>query len=69
MESGDQGRCAHLPPAPLAVLGALNDPRQIQQLDFGASIAHHTGDAGQGGELIRRHLRIKAVHSEHETHL
>ena len=52
MESGDQGRCAHLPPAPLAVLGALNDPRQIQQLDLGASVAHHTRDAGERGELI-----------------
>ena len=52
MESGDRGRCVHLPPAPLAVLGALDDPRQIQQLDLGAAVAHHTGDAGERGELI-----------------
>ena len=65
MKSGSQGRCAHLPPAPLAVLGALNDPRQIQQLDLGAPVAHHTRDAGERGELVRCHLRMETVDSGH----
>lgn len=37
---------------PLALGGALNDTRQVQQLYVGALVLDHTRNAGQGGELI-----------------
>mmetsp|Transcript_12153 Transcript_12153/g.30665 ORF Transcript_12153/g.30665 Transcript_12153/m.30665 type:complete len:417 (+) Transcript_12153:144-1394(+) len=45
-----------LPAAALAVLGALDDSRQVQQLDLGASVADDTRDTCERGELVRRHL-------------
>ena len=46
-----------LPPAPLAVLGALDDPRQVQKLDLGAAVPDDARDARQRGELVGRDLR------------
>lgn len=43
---------AHLPPAALAVLGALNNAGQVQQLDLGAFVPDHSRDARQRRELV-----------------
>ena len=48
----------HLPSAPLAILGSLDDSRQVQHLDLGPPVVHHSGDACQGRELVRRNLCI-----------
>mmetsp|Transcript_9571 Transcript_9571/g.23022 ORF Transcript_9571/g.23022 Transcript_9571/m.23022 type:complete len:257 (-) Transcript_9571:385-1155(-) len=45
-----------LPPAALPVLGALDDPRQVQQLDLRASVSDDARDARQRRELVARHL-------------
>ena len=42
---------------PLAVLGALDNPGQIEQLDLGALVDDHTWHRRQRRELVRRHLR------------
>ena len=55
------GAWACLPAAALAVLGTLDDARQVQQLDFGAPVAHHARDARQRGKLVRRHLHRRPV--------
>lgn len=36
----------------LAVLGSLNNTRQVQQLDLGAFVVENTRDTGQSGELV-----------------
>ena len=46
----------HLPAAALAVLGALDDPGQVQQLDLRAAVPDDAGDARERGELVGRHL-------------
>ena len=46
----------HLAPAPLAVLRALDDPRQVEQLDPRSAVVDHPRDARQRRELVRRRL-------------
>eukprot|EP00962_Isochrysis_galbana_P030560 scaffold9920_cov122-Isochrysis_galbana.AAC.1 len=53
-------RHAHLPPPALALGGALDDSRQVQQLDPAVLVVDHARDAGERGELIRRGLRLGA---------
>jgi hypothetical protein len=50
----------HLPAAALALRGALDDTRQVQQLDLGVVVVDDAGDACEGGELVRRGLRLCA---------
>ena len=49
----------YLAAPPLALRGPLDDPWQIQQLDLGLVVVDDAGDAGQGGELVRRYLRLR----------
>ena len=39
-----------------AILGALDDTGEIEELDLGAAVPDHAGDARQCCELVRRHL-------------
>mmetsp|Transcript_25041 Transcript_25041/g.63042 ORF Transcript_25041/g.63042 Transcript_25041/m.63042 type:complete len:213 (+) Transcript_25041:615-1253(+) len=47
---------AHLPPAALARRRALDDSRQIQQLDLGVVVVDDARDARERRELVRRRL-------------
>ena len=47
---------AHLPTSTLAILGSLNDSWQVEQLNLGSPIPHHSRDTSQRCELVRRHL-------------
>mmetsp|Transcript_4693 Transcript_4693/g.12637 ORF Transcript_4693/g.12637 Transcript_4693/m.12637 type:complete len:272 (+) Transcript_4693:658-1473(+) len=42
----------HLPPATFTVLGAFDDSRQVEQLNFGAAVVDGAWDTSQRGELV-----------------
>ncbi|KAH3681092.1 hypothetical protein WICPIJ_007952 [Wickerhamomyces pijperi] len=44
--------------SPSAVLGPLNDPRQIQHLDLGTFVTDHTRNSGQSCEFISSGFRV-----------
>ncbi|GIX66228.1 SET domain containing protein [Babesia caballi] len=46
--------------ATLAVLRTLDNPRQVEQLDFRPLVLKHARHARQRGELVRRHLGVRA---------
>jgi len=50
----------HLTTTTLAILGALNDTGQIQQLDLGALVLDAAGHSGQSCELVGRHFGVNA---------
>lgn len=52
--------CDDLPTSTLAVFGALDDSRQIQQLDLRAFVFDTAGDGRQRCELVSRHFRVNA---------
>ena len=55
--------------AALAVLGALDDAGQVEQLDGGPVLLVLAGDAGQRRELLGRHLRLHVRHLLHQRRL
>ena len=55
---GSSGDGNDLPTSTLAIFSSLNDPRQVQQLDLGPLVLDTTGDRGQRGELVGRHLTV-----------
>jgi len=51
--------CAtHLPTSPLALGRALDDPREVEQLNAAVLVIDHTRNAGERRELVRRLLRL-----------
>ena len=49
---GEGGCGADLATPALAILGALNNAREIQHLDLGSPVPHHAWHACEGRELI-----------------
>eukprot|EP00053_Salpingoeca_punica_P020781 m.212348 g.212348 ORF g.212348 m.212348 type:complete len:417 (+) comp20083_c0_seq1:2736-3986(+) len=50
--------CNDLATTTFAVLGTLNDTRQVEELDLGALVADDTRHRRQRGELVGSHLRV-----------
>lgn len=54
------GHGNHLSTTTLAVLGAFNDTRQIQQLDLGALVLDASGNSCERCELVGCYFRVDA---------
>jgi len=58
-------RADDLAAAALAVLGALDDAGQVEQLDARAAVVHRARDARERRELVRGHGRLALAAREH----
>ena len=61
--------CDNLTTSSFAILGPLNNPWQIKELNFSSFIPNHTRNSGKGGEFISSNFWVDACQSGQKSWL